>query len=98
MDGKLAAIVLEEVQAVARERARHLALDTNIRELGLDSLEYLDVIARVERACNVRIPDSTALQIETCRDLAQAAARLAANRPAYGGGVARGILAARCDA
>ena len=85
LDRKVAAIVLEEVQAVARERARHLELDTRIRELGLDSLEFLDVIARVERACNVRIPDATALQIETCRDLAQAAARLAANRPTYGG-------------
>jgi len=85
LDGKLAAIVLEEVQAVARERARHLDLDTRIRELGLDSLEYLDVIARVERTCDIRISDAAALQIETCRDLAQAAAGLAANRPAYGG-------------
>ena len=84
LDAKFGAVILDEVRAVARERSRRLSLDTRIRDLGLDSLEILDVIARVEHACGIRIPDVDAWQIETCRDLAGMATRLATTRPVFG--------------
>jgi 8-amino-7-oxononanoate synthase len=75
LDARLAAIVLEEIQAVARERARRLTLQTRLADLGLDSLEFLDVIGRIERACRVRISDADGMTIETCRDIVLAVAR-----------------------
>src|SRR5688572_21945871 len=82
LDVRLAAIVLDEVRAVARERARRLTLDTRVRELGLDSLEFLDVIGRIERSCGVRLSDTDALAIESCRDIAKAVVRQRAQPPA----------------
>jgi 8-amino-7-oxononanoate synthase len=55
-----------------------------VRELGLDSLEYLDVIGRIERACQVRIPDADALAIETCRDIVFTVVKLRGQQPAFG--------------
>jgi len=39
--------VMKQVEAVAKERAQGLTLDSNIVELGLDSLERMDVIGRI---------------------------------------------------
>lgn len=90
LDARLAAIVLDEVRSVARERARRLTLDTRIAELGLDSLEFLDVIGRIERACQVRISDADGLSIETCRDIALAVVRQQGQQPVSGAEIPRG--------
>ena len=55
---------------MARERGARLCLDTRLGELGLDSLEIMDVVARVENACRVRFAESLLTEVETCRDLA----------------------------
>ena len=49
VDPQVAAIVLEQVRAVAKERAKDLHLDTNIvADLGLDSLERLQIANSLE--------------------------------------------------
>ncbi len=49
VDPQVAAIVLEQVRAVAKERAKVLHLDTNIvADLGLDSLERLQIANSLE--------------------------------------------------
>jgi 8-amino-7-oxononanoate synthase len=83
LDARTAETVLGEVRAVARERAGGLSLDTRLRELGLDSLEIMDVVARVENACRVRFVESLLADVETCRDLAA----LVQNSPATSGGI-----------
>jgi 8-amino-7-oxononanoate synthase len=75
LDARTAAIVLDEVRAVASERATTLGLESRLDELGLDSLERMDVVARVENACRVRFAESLLASVETCRDLAQLAQR-----------------------
>ena len=69
-DARAVEIVLGEVRAVARERAAGLCLDSRLGELGLDSLEIMDVVARIENACRVRFAESLLADVETCRDLA----------------------------
>jgi acyl carrier protein len=84
LDAVLAATVLEEVRSVARERAKNLTLETKVRALGLDSLEFLDLVGRIEAACNVRIPEVEAVEIQTCRDLVETVSRQQLLRPLYG--------------
>lgn len=68
----IAAQVLEEVQRVARERARQLTLDTNISELGLDSLERMEILSAIEERFHIRFPEELMPQLETCRDVLNA--------------------------
>ncbi|MBS0211062.1 MAG: aminotransferase class I/II-fold pyridoxal phosphate-dependent enzyme [Planctomycetes bacterium] len=64
--------VLEEVQRIAKERARDLSLDTNITELGLDSLERMEILAALEERFGGRFPEEVPQQLETCRDVVDA--------------------------
>jgi len=72
----IAQVVLDQVRAVAKERARHLTLDTNIvTDLGLDSLERLQIASALEEIFGGRFPEEVLDQIETCRDVALAIQR-----------------------
>ncbi len=65
-------IVMAQVKETARERAKDLTADTNIIGLGLDSLERLDVVARVEAEFGIRIPEVVLIELETCKEIAGA--------------------------
>ncbi len=67
-----AEIVLEHVQRVAKERAVGITLDSSIVELGLDSLERMEIIASLEDTYGGRFPEEVLPQIETCREVAAA--------------------------
>ncbi len=64
--------VYEHVRKVAKERARELSLDTNIVELGLDSLERMEIVAALEDTFGGRFPEQVLPMIETCREVAEA--------------------------
>ncbi len=64
--------VLAEVQRIAKERARGLTLDTNITEMGLDSLERFEILTALEERFGGRFPEDVAQQLETCRDVVDA--------------------------
>jgi len=67
-----AEIVLEHVQRVAKERALGITLDSSIVELGLDSLERMEILNSLEDTYGGRFPEDVMLQIETCREVAAA--------------------------
>lgn len=50
-------------------------------ELGLDSLDKIDILVKVERACRVSIPDVLAEKIETVGDLVSCVNGLRAKVP-----------------
>jgi 8-amino-7-oxononanoate synthase/acyl carrier protein len=64
--------VFEHVRQIAKERAGHLTLDTNIVELGLDSLERMEIVASLEESFGARFPEQVLPQIETCREVTEA--------------------------
>ena len=64
--------MLEEVHRIAKERARGLTLDTSILELGLDSLERMEILAAIEERFGGRFPEEMLPQLETCRDVVDA--------------------------
>jgi acyl carrier protein len=66
-------IVERFVREVARERARHLTPDTNIVvDLGLDSLERLQIANSLEEHFGGRFPDEVLQEIETIGEVAAA--------------------------
>jgi 8-amino-7-oxononanoate synthase len=67
-----AEIVLDHVRRVAKERAINITLDSSIVELGLDSLERMEIIASLEDAYGGRFPEDVLPQIESCREVAAA--------------------------
>ncbi len=64
--------VLEEVQRIAKERAKGLTLDSSIVELGLDSLERMEILASLEERFGGRFPEEVLPQLETCREVVAA--------------------------
>ena len=64
--------VIDCVREVARERGKHVDADTNIVELGLDSLERIEVINALEARFGGYFPEEILPEIETCRQVAAA--------------------------
>ena len=62
-------VVIEHVRRVAKERAVGMTLDSSIIELGLDSLERMEIIASLEDTYGGRLPEDVLPQIETCREV-----------------------------
>ncbi len=64
--------VMDHVRRVAKERAPRLAADSNIVNLGLDSLERIEIIASLQESYGGRLPEDILLEIETVREVAAA--------------------------
>ena len=69
---EIAAIVLEEVRKIAKERATHLTLDTDITELGLDSLERMEILASLEDRFGGQFPESVLPELLTAQQVLDA--------------------------
>ncbi|MEX0679101.1 MAG: aminotransferase class I/II-fold pyridoxal phosphate-dependent enzyme, partial [Pirellulales bacterium] len=65
-------IVLAHVREVAKERAVGMTLDSSIVELGLDSLERMEIVASLEESYGGRFPEEVLPQIESVREVAAA--------------------------
>ncbi|MBX3432839.1 MAG: aminotransferase class I/II-fold pyridoxal phosphate-dependent enzyme [Pirellulales bacterium] len=65
-------VVYAKVREIGRERVQELEWDTNIVELGLDSLERMEIIAALEDHFGGRFPDHVLPNIETCGEVAEA--------------------------
>jgi 8-amino-7-oxononanoate synthase len=64
--------VFEVVRAVARDRVGDLTATTNLVELGLDSLERLEIANRLEQRFGAAFPEDVLASIETCGEVAEA--------------------------
>ena len=69
---EIAAIVLEEVRKIARERAAYLTLETDITELGLDSLERMEILASLEDRFGGQFPESILPELFTAQQVLDA--------------------------
>ncbi len=66
-------IVMEQIRAVGRERSKTVNLDSNlVEDLGLDSLERMEVASALEGVFGGRIPEETLQQVFTVREIALA--------------------------
>ncbi len=74
-------LVLEQVRLIAKERANQLTLDTPIAELGLDSLERMEILAALEERFGARFPEEVPPELETCRDVVGAVEKYLGTEP-----------------
>lgn len=77
-----AKVVLEEVHRIARERGRGITLDSDITELGLDSLERMEILASLEDRFGGQFPEQVLPNLLTAREVVEAVRK-------YLGGAAR---------
>ncbi len=64
--------VMQQVKAVAKERAKEIYPQTSIVELGLDSLERMEIINLLEETFGGQLPEDVLPEIETCQEVADA--------------------------
>jgi 8-amino-7-oxononanoate synthase/acyl carrier protein len=69
----VAEMVMSQVRTVGNERAAELTLESNIVvDLGLDSLERLEIASTLEEIYGGRLPEAVLANIETVREVAMA--------------------------
>ena len=66
---QVADVVMHHVREIAKERAKGMTLDSNIVEMGMDSLERLQIAHSLEEAFGGRFPEEVLSEIETCREV-----------------------------
>jgi 8-amino-7-oxononanoate synthase len=66
---QVAKVVMHHVREVAKERAKGMTIDSNIVEMGMDSLERLQIAHSLEEAFGGRFPEDVLAEIETCREV-----------------------------
>ncbi len=75
-DHEIVDIVMDAIRSVAQERAKELDLETNIvLDLGLDSLERMQIAHSLEQTFDGRFPEHVLPEIETVREVAVAIER-----------------------
>ena len=67
-----AALVMEQITRVAKERAKGLTLDSNILEMSMDSLERMEIIAALEDTFGGRLPEEILPDMVLVRDVVAA--------------------------
>jgi 8-amino-7-oxononanoate synthase len=65
-------IVLDVVRSIGKDRTVGLELDSSIVELGLDSLERLEIVAALEDHFGGRFPEQVIAEMYTCREVIDA--------------------------
>lgn len=95
---KIAKIVLHHVRKVARERAAGLTLMTAITELGMDSLERMDILAAIEETFGGRFPEMVLQDLITGKDLVEAICKYMGTSPQLRQVLAHGVAAAVSEA
>lgn len=65
-------IVLDVVRSIGKDRTVGLELDSSIVELGLDSLERMEIVAALEDHFGGRFPEQVIAEMSTCREVIDA--------------------------
>ena len=91
--GEIVDVVYAKVREIGRERVKELDWDTNIVELGLDSLERMEIVAALEDHFGGRFPDHVLPNMETCGEVAEAIQQYLGGRVELPAGHAHGEVA-----
>ena len=76
-----AEIVLDVVRSIGKDRTVGLELDSSIVELGLDSLERMEIVAALEDHFGGRFPEQVIAEMYTCREVIDAVQKHLVNGP-----------------
>lgn len=68
----IGAAVMDMIRCIAAERAVHVTLDTSMAQLGMDSLQRIELQAMIEEHYGGRMPEDVGPQLETVREIVEA--------------------------
>jgi acyl carrier protein len=73
--------VIATLASVKRIPADNITLDTNLQDLGIDSLDVFSLLFELENAFKVSIPDDDVRSIRTVNDIVTGVKKLLAAAP-----------------
>jgi acyl carrier protein len=81
MSDPVAEKVIATLASVKRIPAEKIFLDTNLQEMGVDSLDVFSLLFELENAFNISIPDDDVRSIKTVNDIVKGIKKLLAAVP-----------------
>jgi acyl carrier protein len=81
MSDPVAEKVIATLASVKRIPAEKISLDTNLQEMGIDSLDVFSLLFELENAFNISIPDDDVRSIKTVNDIVEGIKKLLAAAP-----------------
>jgi acyl carrier protein len=68
--------VIATLASVKRVPAENIKLDTNLQEMGIDSLDVFTLLFELENAFKITIPDDDVRSIKTVNDIVEGVKKL----------------------
>jgi acyl carrier protein len=81
MSDAVAEKVISTLASVKRIPADKIALDTNLQELGIDSLDVFTLLFELENTFHISIPDDEVRSIRTVNDVITGIKKILASAP-----------------
>lgn len=81
MSDPVAEKVIATLASVKRVPAENIKLDTNLQEMGIDSLDVFSLLFELENAFKISIPDDDVRSIKTVNDIVDGIKKLLAAAP-----------------
>jgi acyl carrier protein len=81
MPDAVAEKVIATLASVKRIPADKITLDTNLQEMGIDSLDVFTLLFELENAFKITIPDDDVRSIRTVNDIVEGIKKLLASAP-----------------
>jgi acyl carrier protein len=81
MADAIAEKVIATLASVKRIPADKIMLDTNLQEMGIDSLDVFTLLFELENAFKISIPDDDVRSIKTVSDIVEGVKKLLAAAP-----------------
>lgn len=81
MSDAVAEKVIETLATVKRIPADKITLETNLQEMGIDSLDVFTLLFELENAFKISIPDDDVRSIRTVNDIVEGIKKIIAAAP-----------------
>ena len=81
MSDPVAEKVIATLASVKRIPAESITLETNLQEMGIDSLDVFSLLFELENAFKISIPDDDVRSIKTVNDIVEGIKKLLAAAP-----------------
>ncbi|AHK22184.1 acyl carrier protein [Candidatus Hepatoplasma crinochetorum] len=64
--------IFDELKKIAKkETGKDISIDDTFRDLGIDSIDLLDFVMKIENHFNIKIEDAELLKINSIKDVVQ---------------------------
>jgi acyl carrier protein len=81
MSDAVAEKIISTLASVKKIPADNITLQTNLQELGIDSLDVFTLLFELENAFNISIPDDDVRSIRTVSDIVEGVKKILAAAP-----------------